>query len=100
MKENLEVVKEIPNDKLHIETDAPWCEIKASHACFPLVKTKFDSVKKEKWVESKLVKGRNEPCCIVQVLEVIAALKEVDPEPLAEQIYENTLDLFFPQERN
>ena len=99
-KENLEVVKEIPINKLQIETDAPWCEIKASHASFPLVKTKFDSVKKEKWAENKLVKGRNEPCCIIQVLEVIAALKETDAEELAEEIYKNTLDLFFPEENS
>lgn len=31
-QENLEVAKLIPMDKLLIETDAPWCEIRKSHA--------------------------------------------------------------------
>ncbi|AOA62047.1 3'--&gt5' exonuclease and endonuclease with a possible role in apoptosis [Komagataella phaffii GS115] len=36
-EENLEVVKRIPLSKLHLETDAPWCEIKKSSACFSLI---------------------------------------------------------------
>ncbi|CAN0548056.1 unnamed protein product, partial [Ectocarpus sp. 8 AP-2014] len=31
-EENLEVVRSIPGDKLMLETDAPWCEIRPSHA--------------------------------------------------------------------
>ena len=33
-KENIEVIKKIPVDKLCIETDAPYCEIKSSSASF------------------------------------------------------------------
>jgi len=95
-EENLEVVKELPVDKLMIETDAPWCEIKQSHASYKFVQTKFHSVKKEKWNENSLVKGRNEPCCIIHVLEVIAALKDYNIDKLAEIIYENTVKMFFP----
>jgi len=46
--ENLEVVKDIPIDKILLETDAPWCEIKNTHAGKQFVKTNFDSVKKRK----------------------------------------------------
>ena len=31
-EENLEVVKEVPLERLQIETDGPWCEIRPSHA--------------------------------------------------------------------
>lgn len=36
-QENVDVAKLIPADKLMIETDAPWCEIRKSHASYPLV---------------------------------------------------------------
>ena len=78
-----------------IETDAPWCEIKQSHASFKFVQTKFPSVKKEKWNESSIVKGRNEPCCIVQVLEVIAGVKQCNIDELADVVYSNTVNMFF-----
>lgn len=45
-----------------IETDAPYCEIRNSHAGSKYLKTKFKGVKKEKWNAECLVKGRNEPC--------------------------------------
>lgn len=37
-QENLDVAKLIPIDRLLIETDAPWCEIRKSHASYPLVR--------------------------------------------------------------
>lgn len=94
---NLEVVQKLPIDRLLIETDCPWCEIKASHASSEHVQTKFESVKKEKWSEAKQVKGRNEPANIVQVFEVISKLKaDIDADTLAQTIYENTQKVFFP----
>ncbi|KAI8148403.1 hypothetical protein BJV82DRAFT_265139 [Fennellomyces sp. T-0311] len=70
-EENLQVVKEIPRDRLMIETDAPWCEIRPTHASHkhlasvpkeemelyaPLTK------KKEKFEMGYMVKNRCEPC--------------------------------------
>ncbi|GEQ66809.1 hypothetical protein JCM33374_g472 [Metschnikowia sp. JCM 33374] len=36
-QENVDVAKLIPLEKLMIETDAPWCEIRKSHASYPLI---------------------------------------------------------------
>jgi len=95
-EENLKVVKEIPNNKILLETDCPWCGIRPSHAGSKLVKTQFPTVKKkEKWAIDTLIDGRNEPCQIKQVLEVISGIKDESIQKLAEIYYQNTIDLFF-----
>ncbi|KAG5484803.1 hypothetical protein LSCM1_06629 [Leishmania martiniquensis] len=112
--ENLEVVKTIPLERLMLETDAPWCEIKSTHASKKLlmaaaartssrqcvsdaVLTTFSTCRKEKFKEGCAVKGRNEPCAIVQVLEAVYELHrdEVSSmEHLAEVVMANTRKLF------
>ncbi|CAM9663534.1 unnamed protein product [Ectocarpus sp. 12 AP-2014] len=97
-EENLEVVRSIPGDKLMLETDAPWCEIRPSHAGSKTIKTTIPCRKKEKFEAGFCVKGRQEPCHIVQVLEVVAAARGEEPGELAAQALENTKRLFFPSE--
>ncbi|XP_051174819.1 deoxyribonuclease TATDN1 [Leptopilina boulardi] len=97
-EENLCAVTTIPSDRLVIETDCPWCEIRPTHASFKDVVTRFPSVKKEKWQPDKMVKGRNEPCTIVQILEILASVRDEEEEYLCNQIYKNTMKLFFPYE--
>ena len=65
-QENLDILKGVPIDKIMIETDSPYCEIRNTHESMKFVNSKkmFDSVKKEKWNKEKMVKGRNEPCNI------------------------------------
>lgn len=41
-QENLEVASMIPKEKLMIETDAPWCEIRKSHESYKFI-TKYPS---------------------------------------------------------
>ncbi len=99
-EDNLNVVKELPTDRLLLETDAPWCEIRPSHASskypnpdpfknYPVAK------KPDKFKEGGLVKSRNEPCFIQYVLDVVSGVKGVDPLDLANQCYNNTMKLFF-----
>ena len=54
----------------------------------------FKEVKKEKYSAECLVKSRNEPCKMIEVLRVVAQIKGVSEEELAEVSYKNTCKLF------
>jgi Tat protein secretion system quality control protein TatD with DNase activity len=75
------VVAAIPEERLMIETDCPWCEIRPSHAGRKHVRTTRESKDKKKHSEDALVKGRNEPCNLRQVLEVLAGKLNHYPDP-------------------
>eukprot|EP00040_Diaphanoeca_grandis_P007597 m.41552 g.41552 ORF g.41552 m.41552 type:complete len:392 (+) comp18852_c0_seq1:84-1259(+) len=95
-EESLEVVRRIPLNRLLLETDAPWCEIRPTHPGFQYVKTKVEAKKEAKFEVGCSVKSRNEPMMIRQVLEVLAAVRDEDEKTLANAIYNNTMTLFFP----
>lgn len=115
--ESIEVVRQIPLERLQIETDGPWCEMRPTHASAVYLKDDWKSdneaaqddvvamrilekggefkwVKKEKWKEGALVKGRNEPCMIGRVAVAIARIKGVTAEEVAEAAYHNTVKMF------
>lgn len=94
-QENLEVVRQIPLSRLLLETDAPWCGIKNTHASKELVSTEFPTKKREKFEKGWMIKDRMEPCMIVQILEVVARLKDIDPHDLSQIVYDNTMRLFY-----
>ncbi|KAI8117464.1 hypothetical protein FF38_13349 [Lucilia cuprina] len=99
-EDNLQVVSKIPNDRIMLETDCPWCGIRPTHAGSKSIQTKFPTVKKkEKWTADSLIDGRCEPCQIIQVLEVIAGVKDQPCDKLAEIFYHNTVKLFFSEKK-
>jgi TatD DNase family protein len=143
--ENCAVVKEVPLDRLMLETDGPWCEVRPSHDGWkflvaaaatsssttsaitpevpnangevpaaaaaaaqqtkkqsrkqpqkkePQVPDRFKVVKKEKWEEGAMVKGRNEPCTIERVATIVAGIKGVPVEDVCEAAWANTVSVF------
>lgn len=138
--ENCEVVREIGLDRLMLETDGPWCEVRPSHAGWsyllppkpaeaqvdrvdggsatpsngggepaakggrkqgkknqkrePEVPDLFKVVKKEKWEEGAMVKGRNESCSISRVAKIVAGIKGLSVEEVCEAAWANTVKVF------
>ncbi|KAB5583652.1 endodeoxyribonuclease-like protein [Coniochaeta sp. 2T2.1] len=141
--ENCAVVKEIDLNRLMIETDGPWCEVRPSHEGWkyllppkpemaetngvesasgaatpvngtetptpakggrkqgkknqkkePEVPERFKVVKKEKWEEGAMVKGRNESCTIERVAKIVAGIKGISVEEVCEAAWANTVKVF------
>lgn len=99
-EEGLDVVRGIPLGRLMLETDGPWCEVRPSGAGAQMLQGDLSvlegvkAVKKEKFVEGAMVKGRNEPCNIVLVARVVAAVKGVSVDEVARTCWENTVRMF------
>jgi TatD DNase family protein len=136
--ENCAVVEKIDLERIMLETDGPWCEVRPSHEGWkylieknlvvevndpqndassspatakapPLkpqkqpkkqqkreteVLERFKVVKKEKWEEGTMVKGRNEPCMIERVAKIVAGIKGIEVEDVCEAAWENTIKVF------
>ncbi len=93
-QENLNVAKQIPLEHLLLETDCPWCDIRATHAGHGYIQTKFPTKNEKKYEKGFCVKGRYEPIHIVQVAEVIAGVKGISVEEVANASKANALKLF------
>lgn len=65
--ENLDAMATVPLDRLMIETDAPWCDCRRTHASAEHISITRDAKDRKKHDPAHLVKGRNEPCNIDQV---------------------------------
>lgn len=60
----------------------------------PEVPERFKVVKKEKWEEGAMVKGRNEPCTIERIAKIVAGIKGVTEEEVCEAAWANTVKVF------
>lgn len=58
------------------------------------VPERFKVVKKEKWEEGAMVKGRNEPCTIERIAIIVAEIKGVSVEEVCEAAWRNTVKVF------
>ncbi|KAK4239046.1 deoxyribonuclease Tat-D [Achaetomium macrosporum] len=60
----------------------------------PEVLERYKTVKKEKWEEGAMVKGRNEPCTIERIAKIVAGIKGVSIEEVCEAAWANTVKVF------
>ena len=50
---NVNVVRELPLERLMVETDSPWCDIRKSHEGWKFVGEVWEEVKEKKWKEGE-----------------------------------------------
>ena len=99
-EQGIEVAKMLPLDRIMIESDAPYCQMRPSHASFKyLNNNKFDwpipsAQDKSRHSPNHPVKGRNEPSETRRVLRVLAEIRGMDEVELGEILFKNTLKLF------
>jgi TatD DNase family protein len=95
-EENCRVAAQVPCDRLLLETDAPWCDIRPTHAshCHTTALEYPVAKQPKKWVEKCCVKGRNEPAHIRMVADAMSALTHTDRDVLVQQVYANSIALF------
>jgi len=94
-EENLRMVKSIPLENIVMESNSPWCLLKPLHAGYRFIKTTYPARAKFHWSPDSMVRGRNEPANINQILEVISMIKEESMDKVAEQVYKNSRNVFF-----
>ena len=82
-------------------TDSPWCSITASHASHPLLPPADSplmlakSSRPEKWKTGMGVKGRMEPCEIGVIAHIVAGIRGMEVEEVADAAWQNTMRLFY-----
>ena len=99
-RESLEMVRAVPLEKLQIETDAPWGDIQAMSEVAKAylknaTKLPFAAKKKDKFVLGEMVKERNESCKIEGVSLIVAGLRGVSVEEVADATFWNSKKMFW-----
>lgn len=103
-EENIECAKIVPLERLLLETDAPWCDIRRTHESFKYLsdyqppyksvkRDKLAKLPKEDW-EKTTIKSRNEPCNMEQVAIVIAGIKRIELFRLVDQVWKTSCEIY------
>ncbi|KAI7203666.1 hypothetical protein D0869_07984 [Hortaea werneckii] len=103
-RESVDMVAAVPLERLHLETDSPWGEIKPTSR----LATRYcnnapnlpSSKKRDKWDPAYMVKERNESCAIAAVAFVVAGLKGLSVDEVASAAWENSNAMFNFTEAN
>jgi TatD DNase family protein len=92
------MIKLIPLDRLLVSSDCPSAMIRGRYTAYDLLETQFEYLFRHEYCVSNpdhsnmLVKDRNEPVSIVNVIEAIAKLKNVPIKEIVEATWKNTLE--------
>ncbi|KAJ4348351.1 uncharacterized protein N0V89_009725 [Didymosphaeria variabile] len=97
-RESLEMVAAVPLERLQLETDAPWGIIQPSSEAAknyllnaaPLPVSK----KKDRFQTGMMVKERNESCAMSQVAFVVAGVKGLGVDEVAQAAWQNSTAMF------
>ncbi|KEG13480.1 TatD related deoxyribonuclease [Trypanosoma grayi] len=103
-----EQICRIPRERLLLETDSPWCDIRKQHYAAQFLRTHFPTNRQGKpFVAALCDERRNEPCHLRQVLEAYIgtlqrlgqengdeALQNVTEEEVVQRVYDNCVAVF------
>lgn len=90
--EHTHVIERIPQDRLLIETDAPWCSIRKTSKYAAAIESYLRVSKR--WKEGDGVKGRNEPVNLLEVIDAVAEIRKISREEVVRTTDENFCRLF------
>ncbi|OLL23010.1 Deoxyribonuclease Tat-D [Neolecta irregularis DAH-3] len=107
--ENIDMVKQIPLDRIMLETDSPWCQVRKSHASWKYLKDAPllpKAVDKKRFATDYMVRSRNEPCAIwhppfqftilttSHIAHIVAAIKNISLDQLSQAAFNNSARMF------
>jgi Tat protein secretion system quality control protein TatD with DNase activity len=94
----------IPLDRVLLETDSPWCDIRPVHFGYKFVKTFFPTSKRGRpKAQEECIERRTEPCHLIQVLEALeGSLQYFSGEAVAvaDKVLRNTCQCFGFEHQN
>jgi Tat protein secretion system quality control protein TatD with DNase activity len=80
----------------HVFNSCPYCDVRSTHAGYKYIQTHYNhkSSSEKKFIKGQMVKSRQEPCHILQIAEIIAGIKNVDVNTVADICYNNSSRVF------